>query len=91
VLGLLLPSGENPFMASTPALRPTQPPLQGVPGAVSPDIKRPGREADLLSPSSFEVNVGAIPPLPHISSCRGAELIKHRSNFILILLSAGLI
>jgi hypothetical protein len=34
------------------------------------------------SPSSAEVkNCGAIPPLPHMSSWRGAWLIKHRDNF----------
>jgi hypothetical protein len=31
---------------SIPALRPTQPPVQWVPENVSPDVKRPGREAD---------------------------------------------
>jgi hypothetical protein len=40
---------------------PTQPPIQWVPGALAPGIKRPGREA----PSSAQVkNGGAIPPLP---------------------------
>jgi hypothetical protein len=29
-----------------PALGPTQPPIQWVPGALSPGVKRPGREAD---------------------------------------------
>jgi hypothetical protein len=38
--------------ASRPALWPTQPPIQWVPGALSPRVKRPGREADQSPPSS---------------------------------------
>jgi hypothetical protein len=33
----------------------TQPPIKWVPGAVSPAVKRPGREADHSSPTSAEV------------------------------------
>jgi len=36
-------------------LGPTQPPIQWVPGALSPRIKRPGREANYSPPSSAEV------------------------------------
>jgi hypothetical protein len=69
---------------STPVLKPTQPPIQWVPGALSPRVKRPGREADHSPPSSAEVkNGGDILSLPHTSSWRSAELIKHRDNFIL--------
>jgi hypothetical protein len=32
--------------SSRPALGPTQSPIQWVPGALSPGVKRPGREAD---------------------------------------------
>jgi hypothetical protein len=47
---------------------PTQPP-----GGFSPDIKRPGREADHSPPLNTEVkNGGTIPLLPHTSSKRGA-------------------
>jgi hypothetical protein len=47
------------------ALRPTQPPIQWVPGALSPGIKRQGLEADHSSPTNAEVkNSGALPPLP---------------------------
>jgi hypothetical protein len=56
-----------PSSASSPALGPTQPPVQWVPGDPFPGGKaRPGRDADHSSPSSSEVNkwVGAIPPLP---------------------------
>jgi hypothetical protein len=42
-----------------------QPPIQGVPEALSLGVKRPGREADHSPPSSAEVKVsGDIPPLP---------------------------
>jgi hypothetical protein len=52
--------------ASRPALGPTQPRIQWVPGALSPEVKRPEREAYHSPPSSAEVKkVGAIPPLPH--------------------------
>jgi hypothetical protein len=37
------------------ALRPTQPPMQGVPGALSLGVKRPVGEADHSPPSSAEV------------------------------------
>jgi hypothetical protein len=40
---------------SRTALGPTQPPIQWVPGALSLGVKRPGREADHLPPSSAEV------------------------------------
>jgi hypothetical protein len=42
-------------IASRPALGPTQPPIQWVPGALSPGEKRPKREADHTPPSSAEV------------------------------------
>jgi hypothetical protein len=38
-----------------PALGSTQPPIQWVPGALSPGVKRPGREADHTLPTSAEV------------------------------------
>jgi hypothetical protein len=41
--------------ASRQALGPSQPPIQWVPLAVSLGVKRPGREADHLPPSSGEV------------------------------------
>jgi hypothetical protein len=41
--------------ASRTALGPTQPPIQWVPRALSLGVKRPGREADHLPPSSVEV------------------------------------
>jgi hypothetical protein len=60
-------------IASRLTLGPTQPPIQCVPGALSPGVKRLGREADHSPPSSAEVkNDGAIPTLPHMSSRHSA-------------------
>jgi hypothetical protein len=42
-------------IVSRPALGPTHPPSQWVPGALSLGVKRPGREADHSPPSSAEV------------------------------------
>jgi hypothetical protein len=39
-------------MSSRPALGPTQPPIQWVPGFLSPGVKRTGREADHSLPTS---------------------------------------
>jgi hypothetical protein len=40
---------------SKPALGPTQPPIQWVPGALSLVVKRPGRETDHSPPSSDDI------------------------------------
>jgi hypothetical protein len=57
-------------IASKTALMPIQPPIQWVPGSLSSRVKRPGSEAYHSPPSSAEIkNGGALPPLPHISSC----------------------
>jgi hypothetical protein len=56
--GNLPPQGLETFLfttASRPALGPTQPPIQWVPGALSLEVKRPGREADHSPPTSAEV------------------------------------
>jgi hypothetical protein len=46
-----------PFsMSSRPALGLTQPPIQSIPGAFSPGVKRPGCEADHSPQVSSEVN-----------------------------------
>jgi hypothetical protein len=45
----------------------------GTGGQFSQGVKQPGHEADNSSPSSAEIkNVGAIPPLPHMSSWNSA-------------------
>jgi hypothetical protein len=60
-------------IAVSPALGPTQPPIQWVPGAVSLGVKLQGREADNSPPFSAEVkNGGAVPSLSHTSAWRGA-------------------
>jgi hypothetical protein len=69
--GVRFPAGADFLfsVASLPALGPTQPLIQWVPREISTRVKRWGREADHSTPSSAEVkNVGAIPPLPHMSS-----------------------
>jgi hypothetical protein len=61
------------FTASRPTLRFTQPPIQWVLEALSPGVKRQGREAHDSPPSSAEVKNGrAISALPHTSSWCGA-------------------
>jgi hypothetical protein len=50
-------------------------------GALSLEGKRQGSEADHSPPSSAKVkNDGAIPPLSHMFSWRGAELVKHKGK-----------
>jgi hypothetical protein len=65
-------TGVQDFLLSTasrPTLGPTQPPVQWVPAARSPEIKRQGREADHSPATTAEVKkVRAIPPLPRMSS-----------------------
>jgi hypothetical protein len=41
--------------SSRPVLGLTQPPIQWVTGALSPGVKRPGRESDYSPPTSVEV------------------------------------
>jgi hypothetical protein len=57
-VGSLSPGRAKNFLfagSSRPALRPTQPPIQWVPGALSQGVKRPGREADQSRPISAKV------------------------------------
>jgi hypothetical protein len=60
--------------ASRTALGPTQPPIQCVPGALSPGVKRLGREVDHSPPSSAEVKeyVELYLHSPNTPSWRGA-------------------
>jgi hypothetical protein len=58
VLGFDSRRGLGIFLFTTAfrmALVPTQPPIQWVPGALSLEVKLPGREADHSPPSSAEV------------------------------------
>jgi hypothetical protein len=56
-IGVRSPAGDFPLSSvSRPALGPTQPPVQWVPGVLSPGVKaRPGRDVDHSPPSSAEV------------------------------------
>jgi hypothetical protein len=61
------------YMASRPALRLTQPPIQWVLRELSTGIKRPGHEADhSLAPTVEVKNGGVLPTLPHMSSWHSA-------------------
>jgi hypothetical protein len=50
------------------ALKPTQPPMQGVPGALFPGVKRPEREADHTSSSTEVKSAWRYTPTPSKSS-----------------------
>jgi hypothetical protein len=57
-VGIRVPRGGKNFhfsISSRPALGATQPPIQWVPGALSPGVKRPGRKADHSPPTRAEV------------------------------------
>jgi hypothetical protein len=58
-IGVGSPAGQRIFPLTCvfrPALGPTQPPVQWVPGVLSPGVKaRPGRDTDHSPPSSAEV------------------------------------
>jgi hypothetical protein len=59
---------------STPALEPTQPPIQWVPGAISLGVKRPGREANRSSSVAIKECVELYLHSPNTCSLRGAYL-----------------
>jgi hypothetical protein len=59
---------------SRPALGPTQPPIQWVPGALSLGVKRAGREADHSPPSSAKVCVELYLHSSNTPSWSGAKL-----------------
>jgi hypothetical protein len=70
--GVRVPEGTRDFLlfiASRPALGPTQRPIQRVSGVPPLGVKWPEREADHSLPSSEDVkNGGAVPPFHHTSS-----------------------
>jgi hypothetical protein len=68
-VGVRVPIWSRIFSKSSrPALGPTQPPIQWIPGALSPGVKRPGREADHWPLSSADVKkmwiYTSAPPYP---------------------------
>jgi hypothetical protein len=71
----LIPGRSERFfsIASRPALRPTESPIQMIPEALPPGVKQAVSEAYRSPPSSVEdKNGGAIPPLPHMFSYHSA-------------------
>jgi hypothetical protein len=85
VLGFDSRRGLGIFLFTTgsrTALGSTQPPIQWVPVALSPAVKRPGREADHSPPSSAEVKewVELYLHSPNTPSWRSAQS-KHRDTF----------
>jgi hypothetical protein len=65
------------LLRSRPALGSTQSPVQWVPRAIFLGVKRPGRKADHLTPSSAEDKNGeAISTLAPTSSMHSAELTQ---------------
>jgi len=56
-IGSIPGGGWEFFSSSPPALGPTQPLIQWVPGALSAGVKQPGREVDHSIPSGAEVKV----------------------------------
>jgi hypothetical protein len=71
-VGVRVPVGLRIFSTSSrPAMRPTQPPIQWIPAALSPGVKRQGREADDSPPTSDEVKKmwihTSIPPYAFIA------------------------
>jgi hypothetical protein len=80
VLGFDFRRGLGIFLF-TAALRPTQPPIQWVAGALSLGVKRPGREVNHSPPSSAEVknewSYTSTSQYVSMALC----LVKHRDNF----------
>jgi hypothetical protein len=55
-VGVRVPVEARYFSTSSrPALGPTQPPIQRVPAALFPGVRRPGREADHSPPTTAEI------------------------------------
>jgi hypothetical protein len=77
---------------SRPALGPTRPPVQWVPGVLSPGVKaRPGRDADHSPPSSADVvNKQELYLLsPHAPPWRVVGLFTLRSSSIVVAVVAA--
>jgi len=82
--------------APRPALRPTQPPIQSVYGAVSPKTNRRRRKAGHLPPptavvlNAFRCIVAATPPSPPHNDFKTLALKRCRKNLQLIFTAAVL-
>jgi len=66
---------------SRQALGPNHVSVQWVPGALSAEVKRLGREADLSPPSSAEVKNAWICVYTPLYVFMASYLVKHRDNF----------
>jgi hypothetical protein len=75
--------------ASRPALGPTEPPIQWVPGALSPGVKRPWHEADHSPLSSAEVKECVELHFHLRTRFMAWCLVKQRDNFTFTLLDGG--
>jgi hypothetical protein len=74
-------------ITSSPALGPTQPPIQWAPETLSPGVKRWGREAEHSPPSGVEVKDGEL-YLPSPIHLHGVGLNYLRSGTTLPLCHA---
>jgi hypothetical protein len=73
----------SPSKASRPALEPTQPSIQLLPGSISQRVKTPEREADQPPPSSAKIKKKeAMSPLPHTPSERLQRQLLHSTLFL---------
>jgi hypothetical protein len=76
MIGIQFPARAGIFLFSAlrPALGSTQPPIEWVPGAFSPGVRRLGREADHIPPSSADVKNAwsstTIDPYVFMSRCK---------------------
>jgi hypothetical protein len=71
-------------MLSRPALGPTQPPIQWVPGALSPGLMRPGREAVHLTPTSAEVKKMWMYTFTPDTPCTGTTLSLTQYDYAVV-------
>ena len=72
--------GRDFLYLSRPALEPTQPPVQWVPG-LSRGKERPGRDAD-PSPLSTAVPLWAVRPVQSLSACTRIHFIFTLTQFV---------
>jgi hypothetical protein len=87
MIGVRFPVGLSVLFfatASRPTFGPTQPPINGYQGALSPGVKRPGGEANNSSPSSSKLknacSYAFTSPYVFMAWC----LMKYRDNFTFV-------
>jgi len=73
---------------SRPTLGPTQPPILWIPGALSLEVKWPGREVDHSPPSHAKAkNACSYTSIPQYAFKVWCSFKKHRDNFTFILIA----